>query len=88
MLHNWRSVGIMKNEIFFKYLNSNRSHIQGLATELSNDFATARFLYQETTHQAMKNQANLKEEIFQEWLMSTMKKTYYKIMRNEYSIKN
>ena len=78
----------MKNEIFFQYLNLNRSHIQSLATELSNDFATARFLYRETTHQAMQNKANLKEEIFKDWLMATMKKTYHKIMRNEYPIKN
>ena len=84
----WRYFGIMKNEIFFQYLNQNRPHIQGLATELSNDFATARFLYRETTHQAMKHQAILKEEIFKDWLMTTMKKTYYKILRNEYSIKN
>ena len=78
----------MKNEIFFQYLNQNKTHIQGLASELSNDFATARFLYRETTHQAMKNQANLKEEIFKDWLMTTMQKTYHKILRNEYSIKN
>jgi DNA-directed RNA polymerase specialized sigma24 family protein len=78
----------MKNEIFFQYLNKNRTHIQSLASELSNDFATARFLYQETTHQAMKNKANLKEEIFKDWLMTTMQKTYHKILRNEYSIKN
>ena len=78
----------MKNEIFFQYLNQNRTHIQSLASELSNDFATARFLYRETTHQAMKNKANLKEEIFKDWLMTTMQKTYYKILRNEHSIKN
>ena len=78
----------MKNEIFFQYLNQNKVHIQGLATELSNDFAIARFLYQETTHQAMKHKANLKEEIFKDWLMTTMQKTYHKILRNEYSIKN
>lgn len=75
----------MKNEIFFNYLNLSRPHIQSLASELSNDFATARFLYRETTHQAMKNQANLKEENFNAWLLTTMKKTYYKILRNEYS---
>lgn len=78
----------MKNEIFFQYLNQNKIHIQGLASELSNDFAIARFLYRETTHQAMKNKANLREEIFKDWLMSTMQKTYHKILRNEYSIKN
>lgn len=78
----------MKNEIFFKYLNINRPHIQNLATELSSDFATARFLYRETTHQAMKNQANLKEENFKAWLLTSMKKTYYKILRNEDSVKN
>jgi len=78
----------MKNEIFFRYLNLNKSYIQGLATELSNDFATARFLYRETTHQAMQNQANLKEENFKNWLMSTMRKTYHKILQNEYSVKN
>lgn len=76
----------MKNEIFFQYLNQNKIHIQGLASELSNDFATARFLYRETTHQAMKNKANLKEEIFKDWLMATMQKTYRKILRNEYSV--
>jgi DNA-directed RNA polymerase specialized sigma24 family protein len=78
----------MKNEIFFQYLNLNKSHIQSLATELSNDFAIARFLYQETTHQAMKNKANLKEETFKDWLRATMKKTYHKIIQNEYQIKN
>jgi len=78
----------MKNEIFFQYLNQNKIHLQGLASKLSNDFATARFLYRETTHQAMKNKANLKEEIFKDWLMTTMQITYHKILRNEYSIKN
>lgn len=78
----------MKNEIFFQYLNLNRSHIQSLATKLSDDFATARFLYRETTHQAMKNKANLKEDTFNDWLMASMNNTYHKIMRNEYSIKN
>ena len=39
----------------------------------------------ERKRQAMKNQANLKEENFNAWLLTTMKKTYYKILRNEYS---
>lgn len=78
----------MKNEIFFQYLNSNKPQIQDLATKLSSDFATARFLYRETTHQAMKHQASLKEENFTEWLKTTMKRTYHKILQNEYSIKN
>lgn len=73
----------MKSEIFFQNLNKNKTCIQGFASELSNDFAIARFLYIETTHQAMKNKANLNEEIFKDWLMTTMQKTYYKILRNE-----
>jgi len=75
----------MKNEIFFQSLNLNKSHLQGLATELSNDFAMARFLYRETTHQAMQNQANLKEENFKSWLVETMKRTYlnYGSLTNE-----
>lgn len=56
----------MKNEIFFQYLNINKPHIQGLATELTNDFGTACFLFKETTHQAMKHKENLEEEIFRD----------------------
>lgn len=78
----------MKNETLFQYLNHNKQLIQSLASQLSNDFSTARFLYHETTHQAIKNKANLKEETFQDWLVKTMKKTYVKTLQNEYSIKN
>jgi len=78
----------MKNEIFFQNLSQNRSLIQELATELSNDFVIARFLYRETTHQAMMNKAFLNKETFKEWLITTVKRIYYKISQNEYSTKN
>ena len=75
---------IMRNEIFYRHLNLNSSYIKKLATRLSNDFSTARFLYIETAHLAMKNQKNLKEEIFHDWLCATMERINQKILRNEY----
>ena len=75
---------IMRNETFYQHLNQSSSYIKKLATKLSKDFSTARFLYIETAHLAMKNQKNLKEEIFHEWLCATMNRINQKLIRNEY----
>lgn len=78
----------MKNETFYQCFNYNRPLIQRLASGLTKDFNTARYLYNEVVHLAMKNKANLREDTFRDWLIQTMKETYSKISRNEYSLKN
>ena len=60
----------------YQHLNRNLSRIQNLATQLSNDFDTSRFLYQETLHQAIKQSPSLKEEEIDDWLLSTLQQTY------------
>lgn len=69
----------MTNENFYKRLDLNLPRIQRLASELTSDFETARFLYQETTHQAMKNRKDLADDNFDSWLSSTMEAAYFKL---------
>jgi DNA-directed RNA polymerase specialized sigma24 family protein len=71
----------MNTEKLFKQLHSNIPLIKRFAIKLTEDFETARFLYQETTHQAIKNKQHLREETLNEWLMTTMENTYSKIVQ-------
>ena len=70
----------MTKSLFFKHFEKNRSIIQQLASQLAEDFETARFLYLETAHQAMNNRTHLEQHTFEEWLMSTMKNTYRQLI--------
>ncbi|MFT4665707.1 MAG: hypothetical protein ACI8YQ_002809 [Polaribacter sp.] len=63
----------MNIEILYQNLDRNIPFIQSSASKLTKDFEIARFLYQETTHQAIKNKDKLREETFKEWLIETMK---------------
>ncbi|MFK7806773.1 MAG: hypothetical protein AB8F74_03135 [Saprospiraceae bacterium] len=69
----------MNLEILYQQLDRNIPFIQGMATNLSNDFDVARFLYQETTHQAIKNKKHLREETLKVWLKTTMKSIFSKL---------
>ena len=73
----------MTNAHFFKNFDQKRSFIQNLASKLAGDFDTARFLYLETVHQAMKNRTHLDHDTFEEWLMSTIKKTYSQLVHGK-----
>lgn len=64
----------MNTEILYQNIDRNILFIQNLASKLTKDFDQARFLYQETTHQAIKNKDQLKEETFRGWLSETMEK--------------
>ena len=65
----------------YQHLDRNIPLIQSFATKLTKDFEIARFLYQETAHQAIKNKQYLQEETLEDWLMTTMKNTYSKMNR-------
>ena len=78
----------MKNEIFYQNLNSNKSLIQRLASKMSNDFATSRFLFFETAHQAIKNKEKIKEENFHDWLIVTMKNINKGLLKNPIQVSN
>lgn len=71
----------MTNPTFYQKFNDNIPRIQGYASELTTDFDTARFLYLETAHQAMKHKEDLKKESFDDWLVSTMKNAYSKVRK-------
>ena len=71
----------MNTEKLFKQLHTNIPHIQRFAIKLTKDFDTARFLYQETAHQAIKNKHQLREETLNEWLMTTMENTYSRLVQ-------
>ncbi len=69
----------MTNPTFYQKFNDNIPRIQEYASELTNDFDTARYLYLETAHQAIKHKNTLKKESFDKWLVSTMKKAFSKV---------
>ena len=64
----------MNTECLYQNIDRNIPFIQNLASKLTKDFKFARFLYQETTHQAIKNKDQLREETFKVWLSDTMVK--------------
>ena len=70
---------------FYQHFDRNIPSIQSLASSLANDLDIARFLYQETAHQAIKNKNNLEQDALEEWLMQTVKKTYYKMIQKKFS---
>lgn len=72
---------------FYQHFDQSIPRIQSLAASLAQDFETARFIYQETHHQAIKNKNNLQQETFEEWLMETARNTYYKLIQQK-SLKN
>jgi DNA-directed RNA polymerase specialized sigma24 family protein len=72
---------IMTTANFYQHFDQITPRIQRLASILAQDFETARFLYQETAHQAIKNKDNLDQETLEEWLMEMVKSTYYKIVQ-------
>ena len=69
----------MKTEILYQHLDRSIPLLQSFAIKLAKDFETARFLYHETAHQAIKNKHQLQAESLNEWLMNNMRKTYSKI---------
>lgn len=71
----------MTTHTFYQQFEQNTSKIQQLASKLAKDFDTARFLYLETAHQALKYKNQLKKENFDQWLIDTMKKTYRKLRK-------
>lgn len=66
---------------FYQHFDRNIPRIQSFASELAKDFETARFLYIETAHQAIKNQMLLEQETFEDWLINTMKNIYGKVIQ-------
>lgn len=68
---------------FIQHFDRNRSIIQSFASKLAKDFDMARFLYLETAHQAMKHQKHLHQDTFEEWLITTMKKTYNQLTNKQ-----
>ena len=70
----------MTNADFYQHFDRSIPNIQRFARQLANDIDTARYLYQETAHQAIKNRKYLKRETFEKWLMATMEKIYYTVI--------
>ncbi len=70
----------MTNADFYQHFDRNIPGIQQFASKLAQDIDTARYLYQETAHQAIKNRKYLKRETFDEWLMATMERIYYTLI--------
>lgn len=73
----------MNTETLYQHINRNIPLLQSFAKELTNDFETARFLYQETVHQAMKNKHQLREDTMKDWLINSIKKNYAKISKGD-----
>lgn len=76
----------MNTEHLYQHLNRNIPLIQRVAKAMTKDFDTARFLYQETVHQAIKNKHLLREDTMESWLKSTLKKTYSSILQDNRSM--
>ena len=70
----------MTTENIYQHLDRKIPIIQRFASQLTKDFELARFLYQETAHQAIKNKGELREDTLEEWLWASMKKTYAKLI--------
>ena len=66
----------MTTNYFFKNFDKYRPVIQNLASKLTEDFNTARFLYIETVHKAMKKNDHHEQATFNEWLNYSIRKTY------------
>ena len=66
---------------FYQHFDCYIPRMQSFASELAKDSDTARFLYIETTHQAIKNQMHLEQETFEGWLISTMRNIYSKVIQ-------
>ncbi len=64
---------------FYQHFNRYIPRIQNFATELAKDTETARFLYLETAHQAIKNQIHLEQETLEGWLIKTMRNAHNKV---------
>ena len=71
-----RYIPVMTTADVYQHLGRNGSRIQNLASQLSEDLDTARFLYQETAHQAIKHSGTLNEGEIEEWLMTTVQNTH------------
>ena len=65
----------------YQQLNQNIPRLQSFACELTKDFDTARLLYLETAHQAIKNNVSLEPDTFEDWLINTMKNSYRKMAK-------
>lgn len=70
---------IMTKQTFYQKLDQSTTLIQNLSSSLTKDFDTARQLYLETAHLAMKNRKSLKEDNFEQWLDETVKQTFRKL---------
>ena len=64
---------------FYDKFDQSIPRIQDFASKLTKNFESARLLYLETAHQAMKHGDAIEDDRFEEWLLSTMKKTYCKM---------
>ncbi len=64
---------------FYDKFDQSIPRIQDFAFKLTKNFENARLLYLETAHQAMKHSNTIEDDRFDEWLFSTMKKTYCKM---------
>ena len=69
----------MTTTSFYNKFDQSIPRIQDFAFKLTKDFEHARLLYLETAHQAMKHGNAIEEDRFDDWLLSTMKKTYCKM---------
>lgn len=70
----------MTTREFYQQFDSKIPIIQQFANELASDFDKARYLYHETAHQALKHRTVLNKESFEEWLITTMKHIYKKVI--------
>ena len=71
---------MMTKHTFYQKFDQNIPLIQGLASKLAKDFDTARLLYLETAHLAMKYRNQLREDNFEQWLDETMRRYYYQLI--------
>lgn len=70
----------MRSTSFYDKFDKSIPRIQDFAFKLTKNFENARLLYLETAHQAMKHGDGIEAERFDEWLLSTMKMTYCKML--------
>ena len=78
----------MTTQSFYTKFDRYIPNIQKQARAMASDFETARFLYHETAHQAIKNKNLLKEDNLESWLVTTMNKIYRKIASKQIKLSN
>ncbi len=69
----------MRTTSFYDKFDKSIPRIQDFAFKLTKNFESARLLYLETAHQAMKHGKSIEADRFDDWVLSIMKKTYCKM---------